>query len=397
MTPVFHALIVDDEAALRQELHDFLSWHDIACQSAENSAEAIAVLANTPEITVVLTDIRMPGEDGLQLANRILRDRGDADAIEVVLMTGHGDIDVATRAVREGVFDFLRKPMLPKDVLDVVRRAHSKAHARRQAFAARQKELAQLRDEYKALQRMSDNTGMLTQQTAGTPPGLARILAHELRTPLVPLLAMPDMLDARDSIPPEQFQEYLGNVKEAGERLQSIAEDLIAFLAPSQAPLSLRDVPVDRVMAVVQMANLSQARAHGVDLVCEQAAVGDVSTDLETLSMALGRLVANGIAASSRGGQVMLSVTATADDEVAFNVRDNGAGMTPDQVAVARLPFRQLDMSLARKNAGMGLGLSLTASAAERLGGRLAIQSAPGAGTTASIILPRQQSKEHAA
>ena len=64
--------------------------------------------------------------------------------------------------------------------------------------------------------------------------------------------------------------------------------------------------------------------------------------------------------------------------------------MTVEELDVAKLPFRQRDMSLTRRGDGLGLGLPLANRVAERLGGRLEIESAPGAGTTARIVRPRR-------
>ena len=395
MTTSLKILIVDDEPELRQELQEFLTWHDITSLVADSAAQAAEILSDTPEITVVLTDIRMAGEDGLSFAERILASRSEADAIEAVVMTGHGDMELATRAVRAGVFDFLRKPMVPVDVADVVRRAHAKASARRADCIAREAELANLRADYAALQKRLENSGSQSWRSEETPPELAQILYHELRTPLVPLMALPDILSEQHSIPPEQFQQYLRSVKDAGKRLKIISDDLIAFLAPPDlGALSWQDTPLDRIIATVQILHAPAARTLGVALVSQPGTAGVVRTDLQTMVRALGRLVANAIAASPPGQSIVLAATADADDQVAFSVRDEGPGMTADEIRIAQLPFRQLDMSLSRKGAGMGLGLALASDEAVRLGGRLDIVSAPGKGTTASIIVPRLRAEE---
>ena len=62
--------------------------------------------------------------------------------------------------------------------------------------------------------------------------------------------------------------------------------------------------------------------------------------------------------------------------------------MTVEETELAKRPFHQLDMSLTRTREGMGLGLPLAVRMAERLGGGLEIGTSPGAGTTASIVLP---------
>lgn len=384
-------LLVDDERFLLEELEDLLTLNGVTVSTAGDGVEALAVLATHPAITVALTDIRMPGLDGLDLANRILRARGDVDAIEVVLMTGHGTIEDAVEAVRAGAFDFLRKPMVLNQVLDVLRRAHAQALARREAHAARAAELERLRADYAALQarfaRMDPQFGPNTE----TPLELAHILSHELRTPLIPIVALPDILLAQRSLPRATLNAYLRGVQRAGARLQEISDDLIEFLAPPNVrAFDWQQVPPERVLTLLQARFLPAAREAGVTLALVEPATGEVETDPPHLSGALARLVTNALAATEPGGRIELTARAVAPDSVAFTVRDSGRGMTAEEVELAKLPFRQLDMSLTRRGGGMGLGLPLAIRMAERLGGRLAIESAPGAGTTASIVLPRQ-------
>ena len=388
----FQILVVDDESSLLEELDDFLTLHEMAVSTAGDGAQALAVLAADPAITVVLTDIRMPGLDGLDLANRVLRARGDADAIEVVLMTGHGNLEDAARAVRAGAFDFLRKPMELDEMLAVLRRAHAKALARREAHARRAAEMERLRTDYAALQARLARMQTPLALTGETPPELARILSHELRTPLIPIMALPDMLDSQDTLPPRVLNAYLRDVELAGTRLLNISEDLIEFLAPPDArAFAWRQVSALTLLGQLMARFPAAAQAAGVTLAIVEAGAGEVETDEPHLIGALARLVTNALAATQPGGRVDLAARAASPDIVAFTVRDSGPGMTAEELDLAMLPFRQLDMSLTRRGGGMGLGLPLASRMAERLGGRLEIESAPGVGTTAGVVLPRRR------
>ena len=114
-----------------------------------------------------------------------------------------------------------------------------------------------------------------------------------------------------------------------------------------------------------------------------------METDPAYLTIALGRLVKNALAAVQPGGRIDLTARAIALDGVAFSVRDDGRGMTGEEVEQAKRPFHQLDMSLTRARDGMGLGLPLAIRMAGLLGGRLDIASGPGMGTAATITLPQ--------
>ena len=384
-------LIVDDEASLRDEVEEFLNAHDIGTRTASDGARALGTLADDPTITVVLTDIRMPDLDGISLATRLRGARSEADATEVVLMTGHANLDNATEAVRAGVFDFLRKPMLLDDMLVVIRRAHAKAQARREAHSRQMAEMETLRADHAALQaRFARVSGLESQET---PPELARVLSHELRTPLMPIIGLSDLLGDGFDLPAAAWGAYLRDVRLAGERILAIANDLIEFLAPPKpADFTFRPVEPKAILTRLFDAHIDQARSIGVALRIDGAADSAVTTDAQALITALGRLVANAFAASPPHGAVTLSAAAggssSAGQEVAFSVRDQGGGMTAEQIAQARKPFHQLDMSLTRQTGRLGLGLTLADRTADRLGGRLEIDSTPGQGTVAGITLP---------
>jgi putative two-component system response regulator len=112
-------LIVDDEAGLRQTLGAFLTNDGHAVQSAADVSEALGVL-ETSEIDVVVSDIIMPGESGVQLLAQIQeRNAG----IAVILLTGEPNVDTAAEAVRLGAFDYLSKPISKSAILSTVARA----------------------------------------------------------------------------------------------------------------------------------------------------------------------------------------------------------------------------------------------------------------------------------
>lgn len=385
-----HILVVDDETSLLEELRDFLGYQGWVVTLATDGAKALAALGADPAITVVLSDIRMPRMDGLSMADRMLRARGNADAIEVVVMTGHGHIEHAMQAVRTGVFDFLRKPMNLRDTLGVLQRAHDKAFARREAHARQQAELAKLRADYDALQKRLASTGTSLGVGENVPPEIARILSHELRTPLIPIMGLPELLDGRHVLPAETLNAHLADVKDAGARLLQISDDLVQFLAPADpGTFVLRLAPPRSILVRASLRLTEEAQAAGVKIAIVESIADPVETDERRLAEALARLVKNAIVAAGPGGQVELACRAVEPDSVAFSVRDHGRGMTPEEVETAKKPFHQVDMSASRSGGGMGLGLPLAIRMASALGGRLEIDSVPNEGTTATIVLPR--------
>ncbi len=130
-------LIVDDEPGFLEELTESLiaaGWH---VERASDAATAWEKLSADQGLTVLLSDLRMPGTDGLSLARRVCDKRCSANPTEVVLLTGDGTEDDAAEAARIGVFDFLSKPVSLKALLDSTERAYRSARARRLKMAAR--------------------------------------------------------------------------------------------------------------------------------------------------------------------------------------------------------------------------------------------------------------------
>jgi len=392
--PERRILVVDDEADLVEELIGALLAADWEADGASNGAEALDRLAKDETITVLLTDIRMPGMNGLELARRVCETRDDSQAVSVVILTGHGTLNEATEAIRVGAFDFLSKPVGLKALLDVAERAFQAARERRMKEAARVTEVAHLRAERETLREELAKLGDRNEFNDTIPSGFSSILSHELRTPLTALMGVPEILGEAHNLSSEEVRENLDIVRSAGARLTQIADDFVEFVAPPDPrSLAIRPVAPEMVLRRVIVAQNAAAVASQVNLITNDTAAGVVETDPAMLAKALGRLVANAIAWAPANTEVSVTTAPEGDDQVIFAVTDRGPGMDAKQLDIARQPFRQLDMSLSRKVGGLGLGIPLAERMAHRLGGRLRIQTAPGQGTQAAIVLPRRATR----
>ena len=120
--PDMKVLIVEDDANVRLGCEQALELEDIATQAVDSAEKARRlVAAGFPG--VVVTDIRLPGMDGMDLLRHLLTI--DAD-LPVVLMTGHGDVSLAVQAMKMGAHDFIEKPFPSDYLVEVVRRALDK-------------------------------------------------------------------------------------------------------------------------------------------------------------------------------------------------------------------------------------------------------------------------------
>ena len=133
MTEPLSVLIVEDDPHVLLGCQQALALEDIPSIGVASAEEALKQIG-TDFAGIVISDIRLPGIDGLELLARLkARDR----SLPVVLITGHGDISMAVGAMRDGAYDFMEKPFSPERLVEVTRRALEQRGLAREVTALR--------------------------------------------------------------------------------------------------------------------------------------------------------------------------------------------------------------------------------------------------------------------
>lgn len=163
-------LVVDDEPNIRGALAKLLAKAGYEVRAAASVPEALAAMQSSPA-DVVLTDLKMPGEDGLQLLRGAKR---QDPTIEVVVMTAYGTIETAVQAMREGAYDYIEKPVNMERLPMLLARA-----AERRALAAdniRLRQIVSAREEYGNLVGRSEKITKLYEMIEMVAPTAATVL-----------------------------------------------------------------------------------------------------------------------------------------------------------------------------------------------------------------------------
>lgn len=150
---IFKLLIVDDEATMRKGIANFMNWEVIDCEvaaTASDGLEAIDILKKTP-IDIVITDIKMPEADGLEVAKYVYENHPD---IKVILLTGYADFEYAQTAIRYNVSSFILKPANKKSLFEAVQEAQKTLIISKKNSSIAKEELAFLKDQL--LQELTD-------------------------------------------------------------------------------------------------------------------------------------------------------------------------------------------------------------------------------------------------
>jgi two-component system, NtrC family, nitrogen regulation response regulator NtrX len=115
-------LVIDDERSIRNTLKEILEYEKYKVDDAENGIEGLK-LVNSKKYDVILLDIKMPGMDGLEVLEHIMKNTDTP----VVMISGHGNIDTAVEAIKKGAFDYIAKPLDLNRLLITIRNALDKS------------------------------------------------------------------------------------------------------------------------------------------------------------------------------------------------------------------------------------------------------------------------------
>jgi len=156
MARAMKVAIVDDEADMRQSVSQWLALSGFDAETYGSAEEALKVIG--PDYPgIVVSDIRMPGMDGMALLKRFMSlDSG----LPVIMITGHGDVPMAVEAMRLGAFDFLEKPFNPDRMTELAKKA---TQARRLTLDNR------------ALRRELSDASIIMQKLIGSSPAMERL------------------------------------------------------------------------------------------------------------------------------------------------------------------------------------------------------------------------------
>ncbi|MDP2212612.1 ATP-binding protein [Phenylobacterium sp.] len=241
-------------------------------------------------------------------------------------------------------------------------------------------------------ERVRHRTAELEQANAEKSRFLAN-MSHELRTPLNGVIAISQTLSERQTDPKDQ--ELAELIVSSGRLLEQVLTDILDFSKIEAGHIELASEAFDMEAVVRRIAELHRAAAEGKDLSLTWSvtpeARGGFLGDPVRLTQVLSNLLSNAVKFTQTGG-VSLSVAAAGDD-LTFEVRDSGIGFGDDVRTRLFKRFEQADDSIRRRFGGTGLGLAISRSLLDLMGGDIAVESMPGAGSVfrVTLRLPRAQ------
>jgi signal transduction histidine kinase len=358
-------LIIEDEEPLRQTLAERLTLEGFHVQTAANGKVGVRqVQADPPDL--ILCDIVMPEMDGYSVLLALQSDARTA-AIPFIFLTAKADPPQVRAGMDLGADDYLCKPVAKAELLAAIRGRLCKRGQQQERLA---------------------------QEVKAAHLEVVRKLPCELLAPLTSLFGASQILESADPVKPVANVRELGqSMRLAAERLQRMihrfmlySELEVASHRP-QAQAQLRGtghLPATAWVAA-QAEHLAAQAARSEDLHLDLAEVEVVMAAFH-FSELVAQLVDNAFQFSPLGSAVQIHLGLLAHGECELSVRDQGSGMTPEQIRQVAA-FRQFDRA-AWAQPGTKLGLALVGRIVDLYGGSLVFDSQPGKGTQATVRLP---------
>lgn len=355
--------------------------------TAENGEKALEIFKEQcPKL--VLTDIKMPGIDGIEVLKRIKTLNKE---VEVIVITGHGDMDTAVAALQHGASDFITKPLRDEVLMVSIERAKKKL-AMCELLKDYTDNLEKKVEECKLGLRQAQDELVKTERLASigeTVAGLAHCIKN-IMTGLGGGMYMFHTGMAKEK--PDMMEEGWAMFQRNMERISDLVLDLLRYAkqtAPQRGPCRLNEI-VPEVMKIFK----EEAGIHKVKLSMDlDPDLKEADIEYDGMHRVLVNLISNAIDAciydadiSKKWGVFVKTGIRTGADHgktIHITVMDNGCGMTDE---VKGQLFQRFFTTKAGR--GIGLGLLVTQKVVHEHGGEILLDSIAGQGTTVSVLLP---------
>ncbi|HVZ28519.1 MAG TPA: ATP-binding protein [Rhizomicrobium sp.] len=224
-------------------------------------------------------------------------------------------------------------------------------------------------------------------------------MSHELRTPLNAILGFSEIISQEcfGPVGNARYKDYASDIHSSGAHLLSLINDLLDVAKIEAGRMEISPHPLDarRTFDIaLKLISFKASEKRQTLTIHVQPSTPPLYADERALKQMLINLVSNAVKFTPEGGKIDVVASGAKGGGFQIMVRDNGPGIPTEKLANIFNPFSQVDNRYDRQAGGTGLGLALVRGLAELHGGRAWIESEPGAGCSAFIVLPDKKSEK---
>jgi len=393
-------LLVDDNENNLLSMEVALEKSEYVFFRATSGRDALRILLNEEDFSLILLDVKMPIMDGYETAELIYQ-RDKLKQIPIIFITAHDYEEAAMfKGYRAGAVDFIRKPFNAEILRSKV--AVFAELYRKNRLLRRQEEKLQainadlLRLNRELEQRVLDRTLALEnlnqelQALNLSKDKFLSVMSHDLRNPLTALLASSGKLsEDPESLSPGQVKQLSQIIHRTSNKLLNQLNEVIDWAKKQSRKTSFNPQKVRLADGAEESLEVLKPNAQQKKINVKNHIPKDmeVMADPLMLRSIVQNLVTNAIKYTPEGGLVQLS--ATIDEHmVCISIIDSGVGMSEETKARLFKNTDQKSLSGTNNEQGSGLGLLLVSDFVNQHGGRINVESTPGAGTTICFTIP---------
>jgi len=363
-------LLVDDEQNVLSSLKRVLEEDGYKILTAKSGLEGLKLLENNPSIQIIISDQRMPNMTGAEFLAQVKKLY--PQTIRIIL-SGYSDFDAVKDAINEGsIYKYLNKPWDNDLMLSMVKDAFL-------AYANKNKSKETIKKEAEAEVKRLQNEFLAN-------------MSHEIRTPLNGIIGFAEILcngviDVKSPEHKECLQDILTSSKTLSQLLINVLD--LTQIQADQLEFSPELIDLDKLINEVKETFKKEISDKKLNLKIKlDPKIKDISIDPEKLKKVISHYISNAIKFSHEAGEIEISAHLEGENQFRINVKDHGVGIKPTDIPNLFKPFKQLDMSSAKKAQGAGICLAVTRLLVEAQNGKVGVDSTFGKGSTFYAVFP---------
>ncbi len=379
-------LVVDDDARILNAFSRRLRLEGHTVITVDNGETALDLYAQeNPDL--VFTDVRMPPPDGFAVLQHIRKEDPDA---EVILITGHSDMQMAIDALRAGATDFIPKPVDSTTLSNALRHALERLTLKRELRTAQEK-LHRYAVGLEA--RVAERTAQLVEanmQLKTLDRLKAKFIAdisHELRTPMTNIILFMELLEHGS---PQKRPDYMNGLKDQVLCLKSIIDDILSFAESDMHQPQIKFTSVDLNTLIQQIVPGYQTRADelGLDLMVDlDPNLPLIRGSAKRLLQMVMELLDNAMNYTSEGKVEIRTRLTEQPGQIALEVQDSGRGIPESDIPYLFKRFYRGQNVGSFSTPGTGLGLAVVKDFVTLHSGEIEVESELGVGSTFRVRL----------
>lgn len=386
-----HILVVDDEEDILTMLSEYLTNSGYLVSTATNIKDAF-LLVGQNDFNAIVTDVVMPGEDGIFFLTALHRQQQE---VPVIIMTGCAQFNVAIEAIKNGAFEFVQKPFDFSYFSKIIDKAVDMNRLKRMEIRYRN-ELEEMvarstKDLKEATLELYETRSRLLKEISRKSEFLFAI-THEMRTPMNGVIGGLDLL--LDTNLSENQLEFAQMARKAADNMVILVDQVLSYSGSIGRNFCTLKNTFDLASLISEVIERHRTFFEAKQLFLDYSRPLPSPTytccNSEQLVRLLDILLDNALKFTEKGSVAVEASLEPADNQrsqLRLIITDTGIGIPDEMLDRIFEPFVQVEAVLTRRHGGTGLGLSIAKQIVELFQGRIWAESAPSSGSSFHVLL----------